>query len=198
MTKSQLFFKRSFDLMLSSFLIILFFPLIVICWMIATISTKSNGFFLQKRVGRFGNNFKVIKIKTMSDTFFNETDISSLNSSRITKSGHFFRKYKLDELPQLFNVFIGQMSFVGPRPDVPGYADKLDGSDKILLSIWPGITSEASLKYRNEELILQNVSEPKEYNDNVIWPDKVRMNINYINSYNLLIDLKIIFNTIFK
>ena len=198
MTKSQLFFKRSFDLMLSSFLIILFFPLIVICWMIATISTKSNGFFLQKRVGRFGNNFKVIKIKTMSDTFFNETDISSLNSSRITKSGHFFRKYKLDELPQLFNVFIGQMSFVGPRPDVPGYADKLDGSDKILLSIWPGITSEASLKYRNEELILQNVSEPKEYNDNVIWPDKVRMNINYINSYNLLIDLKIIFNTIFN
>ncbi len=198
MTKSQLFLKRSFDLIFSFVLIVLFFPLIAICWIIATISTRSNGFFLQKRVGRFGKNFKVIKIKTMTDTLIKETDISTLNKSRITKFGYFLRKYKLDELPQLFNVFIGQMSFVGPRPDVPGYADMLHDSDKILLSIWPGITSEASLKYSNEELILQNVSNPKKYNDNVIWPDKVQMNINYINSYNFLIDLKIIYKTIFK
>ena len=198
MTKKQLFLKRSFDLILSSVLVVLFFPLITICWIIATISTGSNGFFLQKRVGRFGKNFKVIKIKTMTDTLTKETDISTLNKSRITKFGYFLRKYKLDELPQLFNVFIGQMSFVGPRPDVPGYADMLHDSDKILLSIRPGITSEASLKYSNEELILQNVSNPKKYNDNVIWPDKVKMNINYINSYNFLIDLKIIYKTIFK
>ena len=111
--------------------------------------------------------------------------------------GKFVRKYKLDELPQLWNILIGDMSFVGPRPDIPGYYDALEGENRKILELKPGLTSEASIKYRNEEMLLQSVSNPKKYNDETIFPDKVKMNLNYYYNHNLLIDLKIILKTIF-
>ena len=106
------------------------------------------------------------------------------------------RKYKLDELPELWNVLIGDMSFVGPRPDVPGYADKLIGEDRKILQLKPGITGPASLKYRNEEELLARQEDPVKYNDEVIFPDKVRINLNYLNHWNFWLDIKIIVYTV--
>ena len=115
----------------------------------------------------------------------------------ISMFGKFLRKSKLDELPQLFNIIKGDMSVVGPRPDIPGYYDLLEGENRKILELKPGLTSEASIKYRNEEMLLQSVSNSKKYNDEVIFPDKVKMNLNYYYNHNLLIDLKIILKTIF-
>jgi lipopolysaccharide/colanic/teichoic acid biosynthesis glycosyltransferase len=150
---------------------------------------------LQERVGENGKLFTIIKIKTMYPEKKGST-ITTANDKRITKSGRFFRKYKIDELPQLINVLKGDMSFVGPRPDVPGYADKLEGEDRIILSVKPGITGPASLKYKNEEEILASVKNPKEYNDKVIWPDKVRINKKYIKNWSLKKDIEYIIKTI--
>jgi lipopolysaccharide/colanic/teichoic acid biosynthesis glycosyltransferase len=124
--------------------------------------------------------------------------LASNNLASITRSGTLFRKYKLDELPQLLNVLVGSMSIVGPRPDVPGYADHLAGDDKIILSLRPGITGPASIKYRNEESILQNADDPISYNDKIIWPDKVRINKEYIKNYSLLLDIKYILLTFLR
>ncbi len=125
-----------------------------------------------------------------------KTTITSSSDVRITKSGKFFRDTKIDELPQLFNVFIGDMSFVGPRPDVEGYADKLEGEDRIILSIRPGITGPASIKYKNEEEILSKQENQKEYNDTIIWPDKVKINREYIQNYSLKKDIEYIIKTV--
>ena len=124
--------------------------------------------------------------------------ITANNISSITRSGAFFRKYKLDELPQLFNVLSGSMSFVGPRPDVPSYADQLKGSDRIILRLRPGITGPASIKYKDEEALLSAVEDPVLYNDTVIWPDKVRINKEYYDRYSLLADIKYIVQTLLK
>ena len=117
---------------------------------------------------------------------------------RITKIGAFLRKYKLDELPELWNVIKGEMSLVGPRPDVPGYADKLVGKDRNILKLRPGITGTASLKYANEEEILSAQENPQKYNDEVIFPDKVKVNLDYYENQSLWLDIKIIFATIFR
>lgn len=124
--------------------------------------------------------------------------ISIKGDDRITTIGSFLRKYKLDELPELWNVLIGDMSFVGPRPDVPGYADILKGENRKILELRPGITGIASLKYANEEEILSNVKNPIRYNDEVIFPDKTRLNLEYYYKNNLWFDIKIIFATIFR
>lgn len=115
----------------------------------------------------------------------------------VTWFGRFLRKSKLDELPQLFNILKGDMSVVGPRPDIPGYYDLLEGENRKILELKPGLTSEASIKYRNEEELLQNAINSKRYNDDIIFPDKVKMNLNYYYKHNLLIDLKIILKTVF-
>ena len=188
--------KRVFDIVFSLIGLILTWPIILIAWIIASIETKSNGMFIQKRVGKDGKLFNIYKIKTMRKIDNIDTTITSSNDIRITKSGKFFRKYKIDELPQLWNVLIGDMSFVGPRPDVPGYADKLEGDDKIILSVRPGITGPASLKYKNEEEILAQQEDPKWYNDNIIWPDKVKINKDYIKNWSLLKDIKYIIKTV--
>ena len=188
--------KRFFDFAVSFFGLLATFWIIIIAWIIATIETKSNGFFIQKRVGKHGKLFNVIKIKTMKKVDGVDTTITSSNDNRITKSGKFFRDTKIDELPQLWNVFIGDMSFVGPRPDVEGYADKLEGDDRIVLSIRPGITGPASLKYKNEEDILSKVDNKKEYNDSIIWPDKVKINKEYIKSWSLKKDIEYIVKTV--
>ena len=192
----SLFIKRLFDVVLSLFGLLLFFPIILISWIIASSNTKSNGFFTQRRVGKSGKVFDIIKIKTMKTIVGIDTTITSSNDIRITRVGFFFRKTKIDELPQLWNVFIGQMSFVGPRPDVPGYADKLQGTDRLILSVRPGITGPAQLAYKNEEYILSKQDEPAKFNDQIVWPDKVKINLDYIENYSFIKDLYYIWKTI--
>lgn len=196
MSKTDILFKRIFDIVASLVGLLLLGPIIMLCWFIAAIDTRSNGFFIQKRIGRHGRVIHVCKIKTMYPGDSKRSPIASRNVASISRSGRFFRKYKLDELPQLFNVLIGSMSLVGPRPDVPGYADRLQGEDRIILSLRPGITGPASIKYKDEESILAAVDDPESYNDRIIWPDKVRINREYFTNYSLLRDLRYIFHTI--
>jgi lipopolysaccharide/colanic/teichoic acid biosynthesis glycosyltransferase len=152
-------------------------------------------FFTQKRVGRNGKLFTMYKFRSMT-VGHSGNSISVAGESRITPLGAVLRKYKLDELPELWNVLIGDMSFVGPRPDVPGYADKLEGDDRLILKLRPGITGPASLKYANEEDILAQVENPVKYNDEVIFPDKVRINLYYLENQSLWMDIKLIICTI--
>jgi len=190
------FIKRLFDIVLSTIGLLLTWWIILIAWIISSFETKSNGFFIQKRVGKDGKLFDVFKIKSMKKVDGIDTTITSSNDVRITKSGKFFRDTKIDELPQLFNVLIGDMSFVGPRPDVKGYADELQGDDRIILTLRPGITGPASIKYKNEEELLSRQSNPKEYNDTVIWPDKVRLNKEYIKEWSIKKDIDYIVKTV--
>ena len=153
--------------------------------------------FTQKRVGRNGKLFTMCKFRSMT-VAHSGSSISVAGESRITPLGAVLRKYKLDELPELWNVLIGDMSFVGPRPDVPGYADNLVGDDRLVLKLRPGITGPASLKYANEEEILAQVPNPQQYNDEVIFPDKVKINLNYYQNHTFFGDIKLIFQTIFR
>lgn len=197
MNSNNRIIKRVFDLILSSFGLVLFGWLIIITAIIARLDTGLSGFFVQNRVGQHSKVFKVIKLRSMKNIKGLTTTVSTAQDPRITKIGKFWRKSKLDELPQLINVFLGQMSFVGPRPDVQGFADKLKGIDKIILSIKPGITGPASIYFRNEEDILANQSNPEEYNMNVIWPKKIEINKKYIEDYSITKDIIYIFRTIF-
>lgn len=153
--------------------------------------------FKQKRVGRNAKLFTMYKFRSMS-VGHGGSSVSVAGESRITQLGAKLRKYKLDELPELWNVLIGDMSFVGPRPDVPGYADKLVGEDRLILKLRPGITGPASLKYANEEEILAKVDDPVKYNDEVIFPDKVKINLDYYYHHSFIGDIKLIFKTIFR
>lgn len=171
---------------------------IAIVWLLATIDTGANGFFTQKRVGRHGKLFMVVKIRTMRLDIDYPTNVTRANDPRITRLGAFFRRTKIDELPQLWNVLVGDMSFVGPRPDVPGYADRLQGRQRdLLLSVRPGITGPATLAYRNEEHLLAQQPDPQRYNDEVIYPDKVRINLDYIQNWRFQDDIPYIWKTIF-
>lgn len=176
--------------------LILFGWLLFLGWLASTIDTRKNGFFLQNRVGLHGKLFKVIKIRTMRDIPGIHNTVTALDDPRITRVGKLLRKTKIDELPQLINVLLGQMSFVGPRPDVPGFADQLADKDKIILSVRPGITGPATLKYRNEEQMLSQVADPERYNSEVIFPDKVKINKSYVTNYSFSKDLYYIFKTI--
>lgn len=151
--------------------------------------------FRQKRVGRNGELFTIYKFRTMS-VHHNQSSISIAGEKRITQLGKILRHYKIDELPELWNILIGDMSFVGPRPDVPGYADCLQGDDRRILQLRPGITGPASLKYRNEEYLLAQQVNPQAYNDNVIFPDKVRLNLYYLDHYNFWDDIRMIVATV--
>ncbi len=151
--------------------------------------------FRQKRVGQYGKLFTMIKFRTMSVSHHGSS-ISVAGESRITPLGAKLRKYKLDELPELWNVLIGDMSFVGPRPDVPGYAEQLKGKDKDILRLKPGITGPATLKYRNEEELLAQQIDPQRYNNEVIFPDKVKINLDYFHHRSFWGDLCIIIKTI--
>ena len=188
--------KRFFDIVLSVVGICMTWWLMLVAWIVASFETKSNGLFMQERVGKEGKPFFVYKIKTMKFISGIETTVTTSEDSRITTSGVFFRKTKIDELPQLFNVLFGTMSVVGPRPDVPGYADNLEGDDRIILSLRPGITGPASLKYKDEEALLSKQKDPERYNRDVIWSDKVQINKVYIKEWSLKKDIEYILKTI--
>ena len=152
--------------------------------------------FTQKRVGRYGRLFTMHKFRSMTVSHHGSS-VSVAGEARITPLGATLRRYKLDELPELWDVLIGNMSFVGPRPDVPGYADLLQGEARRILELRPGVTGPASLKYRDEEDLLAKVDNPQEYNDTVIFPDKVRINLYYLNHYSFAKDFQMILCTIF-
>ena len=190
--------KRLFDLTASLIGLIVLFPVFIIVSVLVKTSSAGPVFFMQQRIGRRGRVFKMIKFRSMKVIQSSDSTISVKGDLRITKFGAFLRKYKIDEIPELFNVLRGDMSIVGPRPDVSGYADKLEGEDVLILELLPGITGPASLKYANEEDILVLQEDPVKYNDDVIYPDKVKLNLDYYHNNNLWIDIKIIFATIFR
>ena len=190
--------KRLFDITASLIGLIVLFPVFIIVSVLVKISSEGPVFFIQPRIGRCGRVFKMIKFRSMQIIQSSDSTISVKGDLRITKFGAFLRKYKIDELPELWNVLKGEMSIVGPRPDVSGYADKLEGEDVLILELRPGITGPASLKYANEEEILALQEDPVRYNDEVIYPHKVKLNLDYYYNNNLWIDIKIIFATIFR
>jgi len=190
------FGKRIFDLTIALLgLIILAVPMALIAILIG-ITSGSPILFTQERVGKGGQIFYVKKFRTMSVRSVEDSSITVAGDSRVTAIGSYLRRWKLDELPQLWNVLVGEMSLVGPRPDVPGYADKLQGDDRKLLLLRPGITGPATLAYRNEEEILAKVSDPGQYNNEIIYPDKVRINLEYMEKCSLMLDLKYILETL--
>lgn len=176
--------KRLFDIFFSLIALVFLGWMMLLGYIITSVDTRSNGLFVQERVGQYGKVFKIFKLKTFHPL-----------TQKISPIGNFLRKYKLDELPQLLNVLIGNMSLVGPRPDVPGYYDLLQGEDRKILELKPGITSLASIKYANEEQLLAAQIEPLKYNDEVLFPDKIKMNLDYYYHRSVWLDLKIIFKT---
>lgn len=197
--------KYLFDRLVSFIGLILISPvLLVVACLIRHKMPGGPVLFRQRRVGQHGRLFTVYKFRSMSvkkeaeeaSRDSSQTSIASAEQSRITPLGEKLRRYKLDELPELWNVLKGDMSFVGPRPDVPGYADRLQGEDREILKLKPGITGPASLKYRNEEELLSSVDDPQQYNDEVIFPDKVRLNLYYLHHYSFYKDIQMIFCTV--
>lgn len=203
-------FKWLFDRIVSFIGLLFLWPVLLIVAILVKIKMPGGpSFFIQKRVGKGGKLFKCHKFRTMT-VKHNGSTVSVAGDSRITPLGAKLRHYKLDELPGLWDVLIGNMSFVGPRPDVPGYADKLQGDDRDVLKLRPGITGPATLKYRvEEEMIAEYVAKKQaegdtreaqdiavEYNDNIIYPDKVRLNCYYYRHYSFIKDIQIIFCTV--
>lgn len=189
--------KWLFDRIMALLGLIILSPLLLIVTIIIFIMQPvESPFFCQQRVGKDGKLFTCHKFRSMT-VDHGGSHVSVAGESRITPHGAILRKYKLDELPELWDVLIGNMSFVGPRPDVPGYADKLQGDDRIILSLRPGITGPATLKYRNEEELLASVDDPIRYNDEVIYPDKVRINRYYAEHYSFAMDIQLILCTVF-
>lgn len=179
------YWKTVFDFIFAVILTVFLIPLLIILFVIASLDTFSNGIFLQKRIGQYGKVFTIFKFKTIHQ--------ETRNCSKI---GQVLRKLKLDELPQLFNILKGDMSFVGPRPDVEGYYDKLEGNDRKVLELKPGLTCEASIVYRDEENILKMKKDPLKYNDEVVFPHKVKMNLEYLKHLSFKNDIKILFKTL--
>jgi lipopolysaccharide/colanic/teichoic acid biosynthesis glycosyltransferase len=188
--------KFLFDRIVSFFGLIALSPVMLVVAILIRVKMPGGPvLFKQQRVGKDGKPFTMVKFRSMT-VDHGGSSVSVAGESRITPLGATLRKYKFDELPELWNVLKGDMSFVGPRPDVPGYADQLQGEDREVLMLRPGITGPASLKYRNEEELLATVDNPQEYNDNVIFPDKVRINRYYLHHYSFWMDIKMIFATV--
>lgn len=186
--------KETFDYVLASLTLVVFGPVLILLSIMIWISMGWPVIFSQYRIGQNGKVFKLHKFRSMRRVASN-TSVAAREQMRITKLGKILRKYKLDELPELWNIIRGDMSFVGPRPDVPGYADKLEGDDRIILELKPGLTGAASLKYIHEEEILSKQEDPQKYNDEVIFPDKVNVNKLYMEKWTLWLDIKLILYT---
>ena len=192
-----MFIKSLFDRTASFFGLLFLSPILLVVAILIRIKMPDGPvIFTQRRVGQHGRLFTMYKFRSMT-VGHGGSSVSVAGESRITLLGAKLRKYKLDELPELWNVLVGDMSFVGPRPDVPGYADKLMSDDRSMLLLKPGITGPASLKYRNEEELLAGQADPQKYNDEVLFPDKVRINIEYLDNWSFWYDIKIIVYTVF-
>ncbi|MBV8328653.1 sugar transferase [Chryseobacterium sp.] len=179
------YWKVILDFIFAIILAVFLMPLLIILFIIASVDTSSNGFFFQKRIGQYGKVFTIFKFKTIHG-----------KKRTCSKIGRLLRTLKLDELPQLFNILKGEMSFVGPRPDIEGYYDRLEGDDRRVLQLKPGLTCEASIVYRNEESLLKMQPNPLKYNDEVLFPHKIKMNLKYLEHLSLKNDAKILFKTL--
>jgi lipopolysaccharide/colanic/teichoic acid biosynthesis glycosyltransferase len=188
--------KRAFDVIASGAGLLVCGPLIVLLAIAARADTRASGIFSQRRVGRYGRVFTVHKLRTMRAGSRTDDTVTVRGDVRVTRLGAWLRRWKLDELPQLWNVFRGDMSFVGPRPDVEGFADALTGDDRVILSIRPGITGPATLAFRNEEELLARQADPIAYNRDVVFPMKVALNRAYVRDYTFLGDLRYIVATV--
>lgn len=191
--------KRILDIIFSISLLIALLPLFLIIIFLINLETIGGTFYTQIRVGKFNANFKIIKFRSM----YVGSDLKGYltvgdKDARITKVGYFLRKYKLDELPQLINILKGEMSFVGPRPEVRQFIDLLDKDQLEMLSVRPGLTDFASLKYVNESEILRESDDPERKYIEDILPEKVRLGIDYIKRSNLYLDIKLVFMTIYQ
>jgi len=179
------YWKQVLDFVLAAILILFLMPILIILFLITSLDTSSNGIFFQSRIGQYGKPFIIFKFKTIHP-----------QKRTCSKIGQILRKFKLDELPQLFNILNGDMSFVGPRPDIEGYYDNLTGEDRKVLELKPGLTCEASIKYRDEENLLKKQEDPLAYNDEVLFPSKVKMNLEYFENMSFRNDIKILFKTL--
>ncbi len=196
MTRLQLTLKRAFDVPIALIGLSLMIVPIGIIALLVKLSSVGPVFYRHSRVGRYGRHFECIKFRTMYPGSDTQGSVTTARDDRITPLGRILRRFKLDELPQLWNVFVGNMSFVGPRPDVPGYADRLDGKDRRLLELYPGITGPATLRFRDEEALLSMVADPQRYNDEVLYPEKVRLNLDYLDNWSFVKDMGYILQTI--
>ena len=188
--------KHFLDFVIALMSLVALMPVFLIVYIGSSLSTKSHGIYVQKRIGYCGRTFLILKFKSMFDLKVNTDFHTSIDNPRITTFGKIIRRTKLDEIPQLINIIRGEMSFVGPRPDVPGYADRIDLETTYLCKVKPGITCSASLFFRDEELILKSVPNKKKFNDEVIWPIKVELNNEYAKNLSLKGDLVLIFQTL--
>ncbi|MEQ6123429.1 sugar transferase [Pseudotenacibaculum sp. MALMAid0570] len=179
--------KQFFDFLFTTLSLLILLPVLIIVWILCSLDTNSNGIFMQERIGKYGRTFMIYKFRTIS-----------ISSNNISELGYKVRQFKLDELPQLINVLKGDMSIVGPRPDIPGFADLLEGENRLILDLKPGITGPASLKYFDEEKLLKSVEDPEKFSKKVIFPDKVKINLDYYYKRSFLGDLKIILQTFLR
>lgn len=190
--------KRLFDIIMSLLLIISFFPIIIIISLLVMIDSGFPVFFRQNRIGLKGKIFSIFKFRTMKKNTATSDGITLKNDNRITKIGKFLRRYRLDEIPQLFNVIRGEMSFVGPRPDLPKYYQNNDYAYHFVLLVRPGITSEATLKFKDEdELLSKSENAEKMYSDE-IFPMKIKLNVNYITNINVVKDISVLIKTLIR
>jgi lipopolysaccharide/colanic/teichoic acid biosynthesis glycosyltransferase len=196
LSRGQALRKRAFDLLAASIGLVVLSPVILVAFVAATIDTRATGFFRQERIGLHGSRFKLVKIRSMRADPSISTSVTTARDPRITRLGGLWRRTKIDELPQLWNVIRGQMSLVGPRPEVPGFADRLTGRDALILTIRPGITGPATLHFRDEERLLAATDDPEAYNRDVLFPTKVRMNLEYLRDYSFRRDLGYLWRTV--
>jgi lipopolysaccharide/colanic/teichoic acid biosynthesis glycosyltransferase len=190
------FFKRFFDLFFSSLLFLIFILPVTILFVIASIDTRSCGIFSQVRIGKLGKPFILYKIRSMRIHNIG-LGLSANNSSHITRFGYFIRRYKLDELPQLLNILKGNMSFVGPRPDIPRVMQLIPKHQrKNILKARPGLSSEASIEFKDEEYIMSSHEDPEKKYFSDIFPRKIALNIDYVNNISFARDLKVLFGTL--
>ena len=190
--------KYIFDRVFSLILLVILFPVLLVIYIIHKIRMPKGRFlYRQVRVGKDGKLFRIFKIRTLADNSEAGGSVTIAGDERVLPFGRWLRESKVDTFLELINILIGDMSFVGPRPDVPGYADKLVGDDRRILAIRPGLTGPASIKYRHEDRILAQQSDPKKYNDEVIWPDKVKINLEYYENWSVWRDISILWQTVF-
>lgn len=192
---SRFRFHRPVDLVVSVVGLLLPSPLLVVSWVAAGRAAGGSGFFRQVRIGKNATQFKIIKYRTMHANS-SGTNVTIASDERITPVGRFLRRTKVDEIPQLINVLRGEMSLLGPRPDVPGFADQLEGDNRVILDIRPGITGPASVLFANEESLLSTVQDPQSFSADVVYPIKTAINRAWIEHGTLMDDARILVATV--
>lgn len=193
MTFTQKAIKRAFDLSLACVVVIIGIPIWLLLLMISAVLTLSWPLFAQKRIGKHGKVFRIYKLRTLKGS-----EIQSFPPMSKSSTLEWIREKRLDEFPQLFQIILNQMSWVGPRPDLPGYADRLTGADRELLKYKPGLTGPATLVYRNENELLLKQSQPLKYNDEILWPDKVQINLKFYRNYSFWSEFAILMKSLTK